>query len=309
CFNRSGYFASMIDKHRALDRAKSPKIVFVGGSNLAFGLDSARVRREFNEDVVNMGVSVKLGLQYQLEEIKDAVRCGDTIVICPEYDLLSEDPYTNNYLVAAPQVLPRSLVWVAREYLTTPGGWAELGANLGQLLPSKWSSWRGVLLAQLGDRKPKPSFKDLINPGEIEAISRSHFTREGDLIGHLSLPSYAANWLGPIRKLNPATATALNRFAAFAQSRGATVVLIPPPIARTAYDFNRKTIDASYSTLRDQLHFPVLSEPQHYVFDNSLFFNTMWHLQGPGREERTTLILRDLESDRRVALIRSAAAL
>ena len=284
----------MIHKHRALERARSPKIIFVGGSNLAFGLDSQAVSKAFSEPVVNMGVSVNLGLRYQLEEIKDEINEGDTIVISPEYDLLAQDPFFSTCMIEGPRVMPRSAIWVLRSYATSPNGIITGGSNLSQVLQDKWTSWRWLIKEQFQDDHPKPTAKKLINPGELEALNRSHFTPEGDLIGHLSMPSYAQNWLSPIKPIQSSTIEVLNDFAKFVQHRGARVVMLPPPLARSAYDFNERHIETMYSLCRRNLIFPVLSQPSRYVFDNKQFFNTMWHLLAEGRQKRTQLAIEDL---------------
>ena len=41
---KSNYMAAIIDKHKRLDSIKSPKIILAGGSNLAFGINSGKIR-------------------------------------------------------------------------------------------------------------------------------------------------------------------------------------------------------------------------------------------------------------------------
>ena len=79
-------YASILDKHQLLQRAGSPKIVFVGGSSLALGLDSALIHTKTGLPVVNMGLNGGLGLRYMLEEVKPDIGPGDLIVVSPEYE-------------------------------------------------------------------------------------------------------------------------------------------------------------------------------------------------------------------------------
>ena len=39
----SDYMAAIIDKHAMLERAEGPRVLLVGGSNLAFGVDSRAI--------------------------------------------------------------------------------------------------------------------------------------------------------------------------------------------------------------------------------------------------------------------------
>lgn len=50
------YQASLIDKVERLESIQEPKIVLIGDSNLAFGIDSERIEEAFGMPVVNMGL-------------------------------------------------------------------------------------------------------------------------------------------------------------------------------------------------------------------------------------------------------------
>src|SRR6266436_7071833 len=68
--NKTGYLAASIDKHHLLVQQPSPRIVFVGGSNLAFGLDSSEIERSLSYHPINMGLHIGLGLAFMLAEVK-----------------------------------------------------------------------------------------------------------------------------------------------------------------------------------------------------------------------------------------------
>ena len=80
------YAAATIDKHNRLAQQPSPRIVFVGGSNLAFGLDSAAIERSLGYNTVNMGLDLSLGLDFMLREIEPLLERGDVVVVSPEYE-------------------------------------------------------------------------------------------------------------------------------------------------------------------------------------------------------------------------------
>ena len=58
--HETGYLAASVDKHHLLVHQPSPRIVFVGGSNLAFGLDSGAIERSLGYHPVNMGLNLGL---------------------------------------------------------------------------------------------------------------------------------------------------------------------------------------------------------------------------------------------------------
>jgi hypothetical protein len=58
------YLAAVLEKDRLIRNTPSPKIILVGGSNLAFGIDSRMMQDSLGLRVVNMGLYAKLGLKY-----------------------------------------------------------------------------------------------------------------------------------------------------------------------------------------------------------------------------------------------------
>ena len=85
------YLAAVLEKDRIIRNAESPKIILVGGSNLAFGIDSKMMQDALRMPVVNMGLYAKLGLKYMLAQVRPYIRKGDIVVVVPEYDLFYGD--------------------------------------------------------------------------------------------------------------------------------------------------------------------------------------------------------------------------
>ena len=52
----TGYIAAGIDKHRLLMQQPSPRLLLIGGSNVAFGFDSAEIHRHLAYNPMNMGL-------------------------------------------------------------------------------------------------------------------------------------------------------------------------------------------------------------------------------------------------------------
>jgi hypothetical protein len=101
--------------------------------------------------------------------------------------------------------------------------------------------------------------------------------------------------------VDPQSAQVLNSFNDFAKSRGARVVLLPPPLPRCVYRQHKQQIDIAYDFCRKNLNFPVLSSPEHYTFPYSSFFNSLYHLRGPAREQRSAFIVQDLTAHNETA--------
>ena len=79
------YLAAVLEKDRLIRTTPSPKMILVGGSNLAFGIDSKMLQDSLGIRVVNMGLYAKLGLRYMLAQVRPYIKTGDVVIVVPEY--------------------------------------------------------------------------------------------------------------------------------------------------------------------------------------------------------------------------------
>ncbi|MCX6048186.1 MAG: hypothetical protein NT075_24055 [Chloroflexi bacterium] len=262
-------YASILDKHQLLQRAGSPKIVFVGGSSLALGLDSAMIQAQTGLPVVNMGLNGGLGLRYMLEEIKPDITAGDLVIISPEYEhwygsLLDGD---------------LNLWWIMQ---VQPGFSKFISSQLQVETLLKY-------LPEFMQEK----FLALL-PAKIDPVyNRTAFNQYGDFVNHLTLTAPAH--LAGIKQLkaepyNSQTLAVLQSFTTFASQRGANTLFIFPPLAKTQFTFkdNQAAIQQLYTLVKQLPAITVLGTPEDFVFPDQLFFDTVYHLRAEGRTLRTT---------------------
>lgn len=76
------YNVGLIDKVERLESIEEPKIVLIGNSNLAFGIQSELLEKEIQMPVVNMGLHGGLGNAFHEEMAKINVHEGDIYVLC-----------------------------------------------------------------------------------------------------------------------------------------------------------------------------------------------------------------------------------
>jgi hypothetical protein len=93
---------SSIDKRNRLKSIETPKLVFIAGSSMAYGLDSKVIEEKLNYEVVNMGISAGIGLHYMILEVKPYLKKGDIVVIGAEYDQFNADDVFYGQGVALP---------------------------------------------------------------------------------------------------------------------------------------------------------------------------------------------------------------
>jgi hypothetical protein len=75
-----------LDSRTAAVAAKihRPKIVFIGGSNIRFGVDAKAMTRDLGIPVINYGLHASLGMDVIADRAMQCVKPGDIVVFAPE---------------------------------------------------------------------------------------------------------------------------------------------------------------------------------------------------------------------------------
>src|SRR5208337_5584491 len=90
--------AALINKRDLIISKQSPRIIFIGGSNLAT-LNSQKIEQAVNRthkphySVANMGLWAGLSIQRYLEEIKSLLNQDDIVIVCQEYAPLLDSAF------------------------------------------------------------------------------------------------------------------------------------------------------------------------------------------------------------------------
>ena len=74
-----------IKKDSLLINTISPRIIFVGGSNLSFGINSSVIKDSLNLNPINTAIHASIGLEYMMDNTIQYIREGDIIILAPEY--------------------------------------------------------------------------------------------------------------------------------------------------------------------------------------------------------------------------------
>ncbi len=81
------FYGALDAKVDRLDSIEGNKIVVLGGSSVAFGIDSEMIEQATpGFEVVNFGLYADLGTKLMLDLSEDAIRAGDIIILAPELD-------------------------------------------------------------------------------------------------------------------------------------------------------------------------------------------------------------------------------
>ncbi|MGE5340930.1 MAG: hypothetical protein ACM3SY_05545 [Candidatus Omnitrophota bacterium] len=270
----SNYFGVIHYKHQLLERTPSPRIIFIGDSNLAFGIDGRIIHETLNRNVVNMGLHAGLGLRYVMNEIKDNIKPGDIIVVVQNF-------YLN---LGCDQNLLEVILYY-------PDGTSYLG------FPEYVTLTRKFPIAL--QRRFEGYFKNFLfdssyGPGH-PAYNKHNFDMYGDNIGHLGRHDLKLKKQKLDIQRDPTdVAEALNQFSTYAAQKGAQLVLSFPPSPQTYFKPEEHAADHLYTWLKNNLHFPIIGTPRDFVFPDDFFYDTIYHLNERGRRERTIILAGEL---------------
>lgn len=280
------FLAATIDKDKLLAEEPSPRMVFVGGSNLAFGIDSERVGRELGYHPVNMGLHVSLGLDFMLREVEPGLRAGDVVVVSPEYELYGERHYPGegDILFSALEQRPANIRYF---------GWR----NALPLLDKGYFIASDILnydLRCLSSGAKDPNEQE--DPNNV--YRRDAFNRAGDVVAHRLLPPKSIEIPSIAGEMSEAsikrTINRLNAFATICRQRGARIFYAFPTVSEPYFERNRATIYGIASALNRGLEFPVVNAPDEEHQPPGNFFDTYYHLNAVGIEKRSDNLIERL---------------
>lgn len=274
-------------KHAWLAADQARKIVFVGGSNLAYGLDSQLVEQATGLRTVNMGMNGYLGVRFMLEEVKPDLREGDVVVLSFEYDsFVKSVDGTGSDLLMVSKARPGNL-----RFLT----WSQ---RLEVLLALPFAAQQKLLrVVREGGRSVRgvADEEDELDLDSIETLGG--FNSHGDLTKHLGI-----TWPRPREQgldltelpLDPELVPLLRDFAKEMQARGVAVKMSYGPVLVDFYAKHQAAVDRLHEALSAAAPVELLGKPSDFVLPEPLFFDTVFHLTAEGRAQRTAKVVEQL---------------
>ena len=276
------FYASSLDKHRLLQTRPSPRMIFIGGSSMALGLDSARVARPLGFQPINMGLNMGIGLEFMLDEVVSSLRPGDVVIVGPEYHTFqksyrAEPEYVARLIECQPSFLLKLPFRTVRELLDR--GYQQ---HLGRVLRT---------LLHVGDTGGM--WDNLLNPYN----HRGAFNENGDVVAHHGARLARGT---PLRfvidspELADTAIDHLNRFHAECAHRGVRVYYSHPPYEQKYFDSYRTAIEMLEARLRSRLTMPMLDTPEQMTFSSAEIFDVEYHLNLAGKLQRSDRVARSL---------------
>ena len=288
--NTPDFMSAIIDKHNRLASIKGKRVILVGGSNVAFGVDSKKLQDTFKIPVVNLSLHAGLGLDFMLNEAKSIARKGDIFVLSTEYYINEPDADVKANVT---KFYPKSL-----SYFEHPPMLLLKMYYTNRVTQMRVNALNFPLIAPFLNAKER-ELQKLTNE-KIPVYARRSFNEYGDAIGHLEKP----NPKGRISfhfKMNPYRyyegIKKLNEFYSYCISNDIKVFFLYPALAETTYLENKDLLERNFKDYSKDLKIPVLNTPTSFVMNDSLFFDTYYHLTKHGRAIRTNKMIEMLKNN------------
>jgi hypothetical protein len=266
---------AQIDKNKLLETTPGPRIIFIGGSNLSFGLDSKRIKDSLNLNPVNTAIHISIGLKYMLASAERFIKENDIVVVSPEYHQFYGELANGKIelLSIVADVDPSSI-----QLLDIP--------QYFSLIPYIPKYIQSKLIDRMNNE---------VEDSTIGIYDRKSFNAFGDAYIHWTLPKQKVWAEKKIDgKFNNEALLILNKFRNIVEGKNARLFLSFPCYQDLSYKNSTEQIKSIEDELRKN-KFILLSEPERYVFPDSLMYNSPYHLTKEGVEIRTTFIIEDLK--------------
>lgn len=277
--DNNAYLCEYNKKLALLENTPQPRIILVGGSNIALGVDSKTLKDSLNINVVNFGLHAGIGIRIPFEDCLNYVRKGDIVIAQFEYK-----HFQGGY--GEPETLPAFMIatdWIYSSKLS-------------------FNQWKSVLngiptiaLLQVKRLIKYPLNKSFDSPKvnkKYEYIA-SGFNEYGDEASHLLFPSEKLTITGG-SKVYQVDNNFMEWLAAIIykyEQAGAEVIMLPPVCVKSFFEDIETNTKSIAEALRNIKH-PFLVEPSYMVLDDSCYFNTMYHVNRSGVMQNTSHIIK-----------------
>ncbi|MCX6158541.1 MAG: hypothetical protein NTY74_11245 [Ignavibacteriae bacterium] len=276
---------SKIAKDSLLENVPSPRIIFVGGSNLSFGLNSQMIKDSLGLNPINTSVIASIGLIYMMENTLQYLKKGDHVVISSEYDMFfGTHAYGGeNLLRTVIDVSPVTAMKLRKEQ------WQNIFIYLPKFSFSKYIPLDYFPTEYLN---MIPAYKK-----ENLLYGLKSYNEYGDVITHWNLHNEKVQSFGTItEEFNYSIVKEIASFNIKVKEKGAFLYITFPGFQARSFENSKEQILKVEEELRKS-DFKLLGNPSRYIFSDSLLFNTPYHLTKEGADIRTNYLIEDIKRE------------
>ena len=266
------FVAELSNKFDRLCSIDEPKVVVVGGSSVAFGIDSEAMERELGMPVVNFGLYATLGTKLMLDLSRANIGEGDVVILTPEMDAQTLSLYFNAETTWQALDSDRSMFG----YVASEDRASLVGAFYDYSITKLRYRMEGVTLSPAGVYRADSfnAYGDIIYPRPYNIMYESTGIAY-DSTNRISLTPDI---------VDPDFISYVNEYIAFCKDRGASVYFAFCPMNRAslADGTTEDSLVAFYDFLQRSLDCTLLNSPADTAYEENYFYDTNFHLNDAG---------------------------
>lgn len=283
-YYQDAYYAELPAMLHHLQQAQGPRLIVIGGSNVAFGLNGEQLENTLSDHgysytVCPFGLYAAVGTSAMLDLSAGELRQGDLVVLAlePTTETLSTYFGATSFLKCA-ESSPDLLLHVSRDKQ------AALTGNAIPFLQERWAIHTSGILPKTEGVYAKASFNERCDmvyerSGNAKALGYDT-TNMVDLAG---------------LSIEDAFADQLRDYCRLAEEQSAKVVLTFCPVNSSALtDRSEAAIQAYFDLFNTTIPCIVISDPHRYILDSGWFYDNNFHLNTAGAQLRTQYLAEDL---------------
>ena len=273
------FLGELAPKYERLNAIDEPKVIIVGGSSVAFGLDSALLEEQISMPVVNFGLYATLGTKIMMDLSKANINEGDIVVLAPEMDSQTLSLYFN--AEAALQGMESN--WEMLRYIPKDNH-SDLAGGIYEYATAKI----------------KYLHEGLLDPAGV--YNRDSFNEYGDIVYERP---YNTMLLGydPTQSIeltedlfDEEFVTYVNEYTAYCEAKGAKVYFSFCPMNASAMSSanTEESLFEFYTYLYHTLDCEIIGNVNDYIIEEDYFYDSNFHLNDSGVILRTSLLAHDI---------------
>lgn len=273
-----GSYQSVIQlKYDHLMKTSSKKIILIGGSNLAFGINETMITDATGYDVANLGLHAGFGTLFPTELSKANINAGDIVVLAYEYGW----EQANSFSTFGVDLIMSGIDNRLDMYRYVP---VSKYPEILDYLPEYYSKKNTVDYLQ----QPEGSYTSkLFNDKGQMTYFRDHsqyaYTKDHDItLGDFNISGESKQYL--------------SAFKSFVESKGASLYFTAPVVYKGSVIDTQHIIDKIPEKVEKELGIPYISKPSDYLFDLSIIYDSPYHTTSAGETLRTKQLIADLKT-------------
>lgn len=262
----------VIDKVNLLKQTLSPKIIFIGGSNVCYGLNAQLIEDSLKIPVVDMSINADVGMVFYMNQLKPFLNKGDIVVGIPEYASYSNKViYGNESLYGLCTVMPENAT------VLTPYQWLRVFKFGGDILRDNYTAF-------------------VADKNSIISNGRKLYNKWGDYVGHenkiaiidtvLAVKTAKQNFLASDSYFKQVVS-----FNKFCKENGITYLHSYPVYMRSLYnDSWEQKIQQNLTGIN------IINKPTDFLYGVDSLFDSENHLRFQFRNQRSIKLLNNLRN-------------